>query len=318
MKKMDLAKHLNIIEEIHTGGSDRRFFRCHKDNKTYILVLDNDIKTYLALQRHLYNKGIAVPKVYLIDQKTNFILVEDLGKDSLWQMVTKRKKDITRLYKLAILELIKLQLDGYPKAPINLFYDYEHIRWEQEYFRNFFLHQYCKIAASKLKTLDDDFLRLAESIVDKTKPINNFLMHRDYQSQNIFMKDGRARIVDFQSARIGPLTYDLVSLLKDPYVMITKKNESHLINFYLDKLKRRGMELEKQRFLEIYKLTGLQRNMQALGAFANLTLNKNKTSFEKYMPRGLWLLKCGLKDSPFKQLLRIVTNLESKKFTAAR
>ena len=255
MKKKGSKKDYKIIEEIHTGGSDRSFLRCIKDGKTYIIIRDKDIQDYVRLQKHLFKRGIAVPHIYRIDKKMNLILAEDLGKDSLYTLITKKKRSISRLYRRTIDELVKLQIDGYPKVPINLYYDYRHIKWEQEYFRQFFLHQLCKIPNKRLQTLDADFEYLSEKLIDVAKPISKFLMHRDYQSQNIYVKNRRIRIIDFQSARIGPLTYDLASLLKDPYVNISKKLEARLINYYLDCLVTRKNDLSKKRFLETYRLT---------------------------------------------------------------
>ena len=122
----------------------------------------------------------------------------------------------------------------------------------------------------------------------------------DYQSQNIYIKNKKAKIIDFQSARIGPLTYDLTSLLRDPYVNISKEAERKLIDYYLKVLRKRGVRIKKREFINIYNLTGLQRNMQVLGAFANLSLNKNKVHFKKYIPRAVTLIQEALKKSEFK------------------
>ena len=305
-------KGYKIIEEINTGGSDRRFFRCLKGERKYILIIDKDIQTYLRLQKHLFNRGVGVPKIYEIDKKTNLVIVEDLGEDSIYKLVAKNRRNIYQLYQPAIEELVKLQIDGFPNVPISVYYDYEHIKWEQDYFIRFFLHQFCRIPLQDLRTLNADFKHLAERLIEESRTISSFLMHRDYQSQNIYIKNGRVRIIDFQSARIGPLTYDLAALLKDPYVNIAKKLETKLIEYYLKCIRKRGVEIEKKKFLEIYQLTGLQRNMQVLGAFANLSLNKNKSHFKQYIPRGLKLLKAGLPNRRFKQLAKIVNTIKIK------
>ena len=125
----------------------------------------------------------------------------------------------------------------------------------------------------------------------------------------LYIKNNRIRIIDFQSARIGPLTYDLASLLRDAYVDIDERTEEYLIFYYLDCLKKMGIEILKEKFLKIYSLTAIQRNMQALGAFANLSLNKNKTQFKKFIPRGLELLKLELRKSRFKKLFQIIDSL---------
>jgi aminoglycoside/choline kinase family phosphotransferase len=298
-----------ILEKIECGGSDRIFYRCSKENKTYILCWDREIKKCLKLQKHLYDRGIAVPEIHWADEESNLILMEDFGNDSLYKLAHKRK-NIYAIYRAAINALVKLQIDGYLDVPIADYYDYEHVKWEQNYFRKNFLQQLCKISTKKQKKLDGDLERLAKQLIKKAKPWTNFLMHRDYQSQNIFIKKRKAKIVDFQSARIGPLSYDLSALLKDAYVNLKKEQEKTLIKYYIDCIKKKGIRIKQKDFLEIYQLSGLQRNMQALGAFANLSLNKNKEHFKKYIPRALQLLQSGLEKSKFYGLYKTVTSPE--------
>ncbi len=303
----DALSKYEIVEVINTGGSDRKFFRVKKGNTTYILIEDPNIEQYIKILNHLYQKDVGVPE--MIISQSNRAIIEDLGRDSLYDFMHNKKSDYQRFYKLAIEELIKLQIDGYKDAPINLYYDEEHIKWEQDYFKNFFLKQFCKVSVQKLEEAEDDFKLLLENVVESIKPIANFLMHRDYQSQNIYIKNNKIRIIDFQSARIGPLTYDLASLLRDAYVDIDEKTEEYLIFYYLSCLKKRRIEISEGKFLKIYSLTAIQRNMQALGAFANLSLNKNKTQFKQFIPRGLELLRLGLRKTRFRKLFQIVDSL---------
>jgi aminoglycoside/choline kinase family phosphotransferase len=298
-----------IIEKITVGGSDRIFYRCAKDTETFILVWDKNIKPYMALHKHLSNRGINVPELYWADENTNLLVIEDLGKNSLFEL-TKKRKNIYPYYRYAIKELIKLQIDGYFDVPTKALYDREHIKWEQDYFKQYLLVQQCKIPKKTLKKLDNDLKKLRQELMTVAEPWCNFFMHRDYQSKNIYIKNKRAIIIDFQSARIGPLTYDLAALLRDPYVKISKEKEAKLIDYYLACLKKKGVRCEKREFMQLYNLTALQRNMQSLGAFANLSLNKDKPHFKQYIPRGLQLLQAGLKKSKFKDLYDIVTSKE--------
>jgi aminoglycoside/choline kinase family phosphotransferase len=297
-----------IVEAINTGGSDRKFFRVKKGNTTYILIEDPNIDQYVKILNHLHQRGVGVPE--LIMTKGNQAIIEDLGRDSLYDFMRNKKSNWQKFYELAIEELVKLQVDGYKDAPVNLYYDEEHIKWEQDYFKEFFLQQLCKISEDRLKEIEDDFKILLKDMVEGIEPIANFLMHRDYQSQNIYIKNNRIRIIDFQSARIGPLTYDLASLLRDAYVDIDERTEEYLIFYYLDCLKKMGIEILKEKFLKIYSLTAIQRNMQALGAFANLSLNKNKTQFKKFIPRGLRLLNAELKRSDFLRIYNLTLTIE--------
>jgi aminoglycoside/choline kinase family phosphotransferase len=297
-----------IVEEINTGGSDRKFFRVKKGNTTYILIEDHNIEQYIKILNHLHQRGVGVPE--LIMTEGNQVIIEDLGRVSLYDFMRNKKSNWQGFYKLAIEELVKLQIDGYKDAPVNLYYEEEHIKWEQDYFKKFFLQQLCRIPEYRSNEIEGDFKILLEDMVEEMKPIANFLMHRDYQSQNIYIKNNKIRIIDFQSARIGPLTYDLASLLRDAYADIDERTEEYLIVYYLGCLKKRGIEISKEKFFKIYRLTAIQRNMQALGAFANLSLNKNKTQFKKFIPRGLRLLNAELKRSDFLRIYNLTSTIE--------
>ncbi len=298
-----------IIEKIDHGGSDRIFYRCIKGKQTYILVWDRHVEKYVALQKHLHARGVAVPKLHWVDKAANLILIEDLGDNSLFRLfITKKKTD--HLYRKAINELINLQINGYKDAPVKARYDYEHMKWEQEYFKKHFLYQLCRLSPKKLHKLDSDLTSLADEFTHVAKPWKNFLMHRDYQSQNIYVKARTIRIIDFQSARIGPLTYDLASLLRDPYVHITHAAEKKFLDYYLLRLHKMRVRITKRDFLHLYHLSCLQRNMQALGAFVNLSLNKGKVHFKQHIPRGLDLLRRGLKTSRFTKLTAVIMDIQ--------
>jgi aminoglycoside/choline kinase family phosphotransferase len=290
-----------LVKKIDIGGSDRICYRCIKDRVNYILIWDKNIAHHIKMQKHLFDKGIAVPEIHWIDEDSSLVLMEDLGDNSLYEL-SKKKRSILVQYRMALKELVKLQVDGYDDAPIKDHYDYQHIKWEQQYFKKHFLNQCCRLSSKKIKKLENDFEKLARSLLKEVEPWSNFLMHRDYQSQNIYIKERKAMILDYQSARIGPLTYDLAALLRDSYVNITPKTEKKLIDFYFECLTKKHIKYKKRPFLHAYELTALQRNMQALGAFANLWLNKEKVSFKKYIPRGLELLRKGLEKTDLSEL----------------
>ena len=298
-----------IIEKIGIGGSDRICYRCKKGNKSYILLWDNDLKHHLKMQKHLFSKGISVPEIHWVEEESSLILMEDLGNDSLYKLSRKRRSLISH-YRAAIKALVKLQVDGYDDAPIKDHYDKEHIKWEQQYFKEHFLGQCCNVPRKNIKKLDADFEELTKELLKAVQPWSNFLMHRDYQSQNIFIKDRKAKIIDYQAARIGPLTYDLAALLRDSYVNIAPKMEKKLFEYYFECLKKKHIKFKKRQFLYAYALTALQRNMQALGAFANLWLNKDKVRFKEYIPRGLELLRAGLEKTNYQELYNCVMSAQ--------
>ncbi|UCG30847.1 MAG: phosphotransferase [candidate division WOR-3 bacterium] len=308
MKVGDIVHGYELLQKIDRGGSDREFFRCTKDNTLFVMVFDSEIKRYICLQQHLAAKRIAVPEVFWYDLKERIMVQEDLGSHSLYE--TKwQNHDLHKVYKQVIDELIRLQIDGRPGVPIEYRYDADHIRWEQEYFRDHFLRQFCGIPTEHLKDTEVDLQNLGCRLLQAAQPIDDHLMHRDFQSQNLFYKENRIRIIDFQSARIGPLTYDLAALLRDPYVNIKGETEDELFEYYHTNIQKRGITIDRADLREVYQLSALQRGMQALGAFANLSLNKNKKGFLQFIPRGIHLLKQGLKETCYKALHATISSI---------
>jgi len=309
MKIGDTIHGYALVHRLDLGGSERQFFRCSKAGKTFVMVHDPDIESYLTLQDHLWSRHIGVPEIYWHNSKEKLVVEEDLGDASLHALCQQGRQS-RELYHRAIDELIKLQFDGRPGAPVQHFYDRAHIEWEQRYFCDHFLIQYCKLSKTQLSKIDADLRTLADDLIKTMPPISDYLMHRDYQSQNIYLKNEKIRIIDFQSARIGPLTYDLAALLRDAYVHMSLEEERALVEYYLTRIRKRGVVLDAMDFQHVYELSCLQRNMQALGAFSNLSLNKNKPGFAQHVPRGLALLKRGLQETHYPKLRALVMKIQ--------
>lgn len=301
-----------IAGEITTGGSPRRFFRTRRHGANYILIHDPDWFDYIALQRHLSRAGVAVPKVY--DVIGELIIAEDLGRGSLKNRMKKYPAQAARYYSLAIAALVKFQIDGLAGAPVNRRYDRPHIRWEQDYFKTFFLKQLCREPDRAIAGIETDLDRLAADTAAACRLLKKCLMHRDFQSTNIFIKNNRARIIDFQSARIGPPSYDLASLLRDPYVNLPAALEKKLSGYYLRCLQEKTA-IGREEFAAAYRVTAVQRHLQTLGAFANLALNKGKPFFLKFAVRAAALLQAALKPTPYERLRNFVAGV---RMTAGR
>jgi len=138
-------------------------------------------------------------------------------------------------------------------------------------------------------------------------------MHRDMQSRNIMFKNNNIYFIDFQGGRIGPLQYDLASLLIDPYVELPHLLQAHLLNYSVKRLAT-IIRIDRDKFCISYKYCAIIRNLQILGAFGYLSRIKGKTYFEKYIPAALKTLKNNLsqcEDAEFPRLMAIVDILLS-------
>lgn len=304
------------IELLTGGGSIRNFYRIKEKNRSVILLISNpqdkEFENYVEVAAFLKKIEIGVPEIYYYNIKKQFLIAEDIGDLNLQLAVKKKIASTVSIYKQAIDTLLRMQVLGTTKISqskliMNRKFDYDTFRWETQYFTEYFLGKYCAMKnIEKNRILQSEFHKLAMKLVGE--PL--YFMHRDFQAQNIFLKQNKVRIIDFQGARQGLLTYDIVSLLKDPYVVLKSEDRKELIEYYIKSLKTIWkIELNPKKFIQTFTYTGLQRNMQALGAFSFLTLVRKKAQFAQYIPAGLHYLKSAL--SSTKELPKLAQIINS-------
>jgi aminoglycoside/choline kinase family phosphotransferase len=285
------------------GGSDRKIYRFRSERDYVVMVSPTarEVNEYLQIQRHLLNCGVGVPEVYASSSKDRMVIMEDIGSRSLQRIVSSSDtaRGIEKVYRKVLEALLHLQLQGSANlekcTPVyRRIFDYDVLRWESDYFRKEFLERLCGCTQSATEKLQDDFHRLARALT--AEPL--YFMHRDFQSTNIFVRSKRVRIVDFQSAHRGMLSYDLAALLRDAYVPLPRKTRDALFRHYFELLNERSAVYRNLgAFRRVYVLSGIQRNMQALGAFSFLSREKKKRWFLKAIPRALVYLREGLDEA---------------------
>lgn len=307
-------------------GSRRVFWRIRwKGSADSFIVMSNppvdfaagrENSAYLWIGQHLYSKGIPVPEIHSWDLETGWFLMEDMGCQHL-QDAAVSGQDPMPLYQEVLKHLLRLQIDGasnFDPAWCCQTGRYDRrvmLRYEADYFVDAFLGRYLGIGTEG-RDLSRAFGHLAEVA---SKADANFFLHRDFQSRNIMLRGGRVGFVDWQGGRLGPLAYDLASLIIDPYVHLSKDLKSAIRERYLDLLRRRNPAWADavERY---YPYLAIQRSLQILGAFAYLTRVMHKTYFEVYMPEALQTLDVLLHqvpDSEISGLRDLVVRLKSQK-----
>ena len=236
------------IKIVPADGSSRHFFRIFLNKFSLILVHNpvpinkiNENDSYYYIGKHLYNKKIPVPKIYLYDRKNGIFWIEDLGNVHLQTFIDFKKEPekSKRWYEKVLEIMIKFHIDGTKGFNTSYcydtpFYDADFIiERELNYFYKEFLIAYKGINPNI--DIIKEFHLLSKSV---SQIPNNFLMHRDFQSRNIMIKDRKAFIIDFQGARLGPPTYDLASLLIDPYVNIPEEYQIRFCKDYFLEIKK--------------------------------------------------------------------------------
>jgi NDP-sugar pyrophosphorylase family protein/tRNA A-37 threonylcarbamoyl transferase component Bud32 len=289
------------LSSLQEQGSARGFYRLTENNTSKVLMvsdgMDQDFERFIYLGRFLGKFDFPTPKIYSYEPEEFTISMEDLGNDTLYRLTNGNEKaEFTAVYYRKVIDsLIDFQLNGTElfkrnDAPILRNFDRSYLRWETKYFSDNLLKLYLDIPETELRNLESEFDKLAEMVDNQPK----LFMHRDFQSQNILIHQDIPRFVDFQGARMGPVGYDIMSLINDPYMNLPLDLRRSLEKYFIENMKSRCPDLNDHD-LELYLITaGMQRNMQALGAYGFLGLNIGKKQYLQYIPRSLELLADGL------------------------
>ena len=278
------------IDAIVKGGSDRRFFRLvwpGSDQPPIVLMVytlaRRDNPKFVPATHRLAAAGVHVPKIYAFDEDKLCVWLEDLGGDDLHAHNSAPWPQREALYQSTLREVAKIhaiEANGLSKADLAELeppFDESLYAWEQDYFLTHYVEGHLNRRRSD-KAYDEAHSALKE-LRRRLSKETRCLVHRDFQSQNVLLRDGEAWFVDYQGLRPGLAEYDLASLLLDPYVNFECSERDALLAYYAQ---HAGEELITMR--ERFLLCGAQRLMQALGAYGNLSKNQGKPQFKKHIP----------------------------------
>jgi aminoglycoside/choline kinase family phosphotransferase len=297
------------VFQLAGDASARRYYRVATDTEAWVLMVwepfkDDGNYPFLSVRDHFAKHGVAVPNVIAKAPDQGLVLLEDLGDLTLerkfWE--NQSHQTVVPFYRQAIDELIKMHypstFDRNECTAFKMEFDVEKLSWELNYGRDHLLSKLCGIKFSEIekKELDRIFLKISTTLHEEPK----FIAHRDYHSRNVMIKMGKARIIDFQDARLGPVQYDLVSLLRDSYVNMDEPIARELIGYYLDRRKEvrapsgRLEDPSLEKFMRIYEVQTVQRCFKACGSFASFYNLRSDTRYLKYLVPTLQTVKKSL------------------------
>ena len=296
------------LSDASADASFRKYYRVKTSEKSLILMDappdKESISDYLKIGVEMVKQGINAPKVFYKNQKLGFILMEDFGdKTFLKEFSLKGLKD---LYIRAIDNIINMQL----LLKINNLeqYNQEKLYTEICLFNEWYLDKYKKINLSSKEIADLEII--FKKVISDNVAQNQCFVHRDYHSRNLMvLENNDLGILDFQDAVLGPMTYDLVSLLKDAYIELEEEDVIDLaINFW-EKAVEKNL-LQKGDFSDFfmqYELMGVQRHLKVLGIFSRLSIRDHKNNYLEDIPLvEKYLLKASERYqflSPLKKIL---------------
>ena len=281
------------VTPIEKGGSGRKFYRirCSPGQSVILVKYDRERQEnerYVEIARFLAEHEIRGPRIHFHDPEEGLIWMEDLGDRDLWSYRDESWQVRRLLYQSALASIAKLhrlpeRAARQIRPHLAVRFNEALYRWEQGYFFEHCLGRYFGIDGQTLRQLSA--LPALKRIAAQLAKFPRVLIHRDFQSQNLIIREGEAYLIDFQGMRPGLAEYDLASLLYDPYVRLTTKEQDDLLQFYQSR-----NPTSDPAFPEKLRLCAMQRLMQALGAYGYLGLVKGNAAFLTHIPAGLTLL----------------------------
>jgi len=278
------------LEPASADASFRRYFRLRVAGGTRI-AMDappgkEDLGPYVQVAGILHDAGVNVPRVLARDDGQGFLLLTDLG-DRQYLDALRAGADPDPLYRDAIAALVRIQSRTAAAAAILPPYDEGRLRAELDLFPAWFLERHLRLGLDDAERalIERSFVSLVAAALGQPRR----LVHRDYHSRNLMVCADNPGILDFQDAVLGPQTYDLVSLLKDCYVVWPRERQLGWLRCYLGEAGRAGIGYpgDEARFLHDFDLMGLQRHLKVLGIFSRLWYRDGKAGYLADLPRVL-------------------------------
>jgi hypothetical protein len=297
-------------------ASFRRYFRATLDDGTTRIVMDappanEDCRPWLRVQKLFQDAGVHVPEVLARDLERGFLLLSDLGNATYLQALT--PDNAVSLYADAITSLVAIQQASRPDVLPE--YDRALLRRELDLFPEWYLakHHRLELSAAENESLETVFERILA--VNLAEP--KVFVHRDYHSRNLMRVDGTGNpgIIDFQDAVYGPISYDMVSLLKDAYIEWDEDLALDWLVRYWEQARKAGLPVAADfgEFFRDYEWMGVQRHVKVLGIFARLYHRDGKDGYLKDLPLvARYLRKACERYAELSPLRKLLDRVEDK------
>lgn len=257
-----------------SGGTQHVLMCLGKEDQTRLATNNYD---WIKIQRCLANRGFMVPEVLATLPEQGHLVTTDLGDQTLEQFTTTCGwPEVCEKYLEAIeiiRNFIQIPLDENQVWTSRRF-DEEKFLFELNFFKDHFLIPLGLIKPASESTI---FSTAIQSLAQEIAARSQYFVHRDYHSRNIMVAHNHLAIIDFQDARIGPASYDLVSLCCDPYVNLNINQRRHILGRGLSELYQVEPNINEE-----WQPVMLQRQLKALGSFGYLTLSAKRGNYLKY------------------------------------
>jgi N-acetylmuramate 1-kinase len=258
---------------------------------------------FINIQNHLAKAGVSVPDLYYYDQSAGLLYLEDFGDLTLSDACAQAgTAAIEARYKQAVDVLVRLQAKATSPADprclaFHRSFDAALLMWEFDHFLEYGIaaRQNTPMNSADEAAIREEFGKIAEFLAGQPR----VFVHRDYHSRNLMVAGDRLGVIDFQDALMGPVTYDLASLLRDAYIALDESLIDRLIDHYLDQIQEgRQLWTNREAFRRLFDFTSIQRNLKAAGRFVYIDRVKGNPKFLADIPRTLGYVKRNLHKYP--------------------
>lgn len=282
------------VELLAGDASTRKYYRIKENDTSYVIMQSepfSDKDPNIICHDLFRNCGTRVPEFIKVIPQEGIIVEEDIGGVHLQDVSDKGL--LENYYNKAVDDMHK-----YQKTSTNTAFTKEKFLSELDMTFNYYVTKYRNKKLDNKKKVDSFCVDLVDKMMDQDK----LFLHRDYHSRNIMVKDGELVVIDFQDARMGPYTYDVVSLAIDPYISLDETFRTNILKLYYD-LVSKDIGVDYDDYLRHCDLCYLQRGIKMLGTFSYQKIEKNKDGYLKYIPSVLDSIKRASKRFPEWQAL---------------
>jgi N-acetylmuramate 1-kinase len=269
-------------------ASFRFYYRLSMDNKTFIVMdappQQEDCGPFIKVTNKLHACNVNAPIIHNMNLEQGFLLLSDFGNDHYLDKLD--HSSVNKLYSDAMMALASMQTLGDVEG-LNS-YDESLLLREMNLFTEWLLGKHLKLELNNDQ--HNSIEKVFDLLVANALQQPQVFVHRDFHSRNLMLtSDNNPGVLDYQDAVYGPITYDLVSLLKDCYIKWSKDEINSWVDFYLAELEAHEfiMEIDREEFQRWFDLMGVQRHLKASGIFARLSHRDDKHGFLKDIPRTL-------------------------------
>ena len=305
----------NTLRPASSDASFRRYFRIDDAAGQTFILMDapppqEDVRPFIQIAQLLAETGVTVPAVLASDVEQGFLLLSDLGTVMYSHWLN--QDTAQKLYMDAIDSLVQIQSHSQPDVLPE--YDRAMLQKELLIFPEWYINKHLGATLTEVQQASLD--KVFEQILANVMAQPQVYVHRDYHSRNLMvMKEGNPGIIDFQGAMYGPVTYDIVSLLRDAYIEWDEEQVLDWAIRYWERARHAGLPVNTDidSFYRDFEFMGLQRHLKILGIFCRLAYRDGKHNYLADLPLVLsYVRKTAQRYNTLIPLLRLLDELEDK------